>query len=74
MPRRRHDREIIYRVRDPETNRMVVVDRIELIEMPFNVRKFWVRFNGRNSDKCKEATITEISIRLRKLLIMRIWR
>ena len=42
--------------------------KIELIKFPNNSRRFWLRFDGVNSTKTPEATLTQLCNRLRKLL------
>ena len=42
--------------------------KIELIKFPNNSRRFWLRFNGVNSKKTPEVTVTQLCTRLRKLL------
>ena len=42
--------------------------KIELIKFPNNSRRFWLRFDGVNSIKTPEVTLTQLCNRLRKLL------
>ena len=42
--------------------------KIELIKFPNNSRRFWVRFDGVNSKKSPEVTLTQLWNRLRVLL------
>ena len=42
--------------------------KIELIKFPHNSRRFWLRFDGVNSTKTPEVTLTQLCNRLRKLL------
>jgi hypothetical protein len=42
--------------------------KIELIKFPNNSRRFWLRFDGVNSKKTPEVTVTQLCNRLRKLL------
>ena len=44
--------------------------KIELIKLPTNSRRFWLRFNGVNSKKTPEVTLTQLCNRLRELLKM----
>jgi len=44
--------------------------KIELIKFPNNSRRFWLRFDGVNSKKTPEVTVTQLCNRLRKLLKM----
>ena len=42
--------------------------KLELIEFPNNSQRFWLRFDGINSKKIPEVTVTQLCNRLRKLL------
>ena len=42
--------------------------KIELIKLPNNQKRFWLRFDGVNSKKSPEMTITELCNRLKVLL------
>lgn len=41
--------------------------KIELIKFPNNSRRFWLRFDGVNSKKTPEVTLTQLCNSLRKL-------
>ena len=72
MPRRDCDFEILIRIRNKNTGRMHVIDKLELSEKPFPSQRYFVRFNERNSNKFEDITITEICKRMRKLICLRI--
>ena len=42
--------------------------KIELIKFPNNSRRFWLRFDGVNSQKTPDVSLTQLCNRLRKLL------
>ena len=42
--------------------------KIELIKLPNNQKRFWLRFDGVNSKKSPEITITELCNRMKVLL------
>jgi len=42
--------------------------KIELIKFTNNSRRFWLRFDGVNSKKTPEVTVTQLCNHLRKLL------
>ena len=44
--------------------------KMELIKFPNNSRRFWLRFDGVNSKKTPEVTLTQLCNRLRKLVKM----
>ena len=75
MSRFMQEIDIIIRFRNPETNKMKIVDCVELEKYPYPCRAFKnIRFNGKNSDKFNNDSITptEIGHRIRKLLKIRL--
>ena len=42
--------------------------KIELIKFPANSRRFWLRFDGVNSKRTPDVSLTQLCNRLRKLL------
>ena len=42
--------------------------KIELIKFPTNSRRFWLRFDGVNSKRTPDVSLTQLCNRLRKLL------
>ncbi len=51
-----------------KNNKTGEIFKIELIRLPNNSKRFWVRFNGKKSQKLPEGNLSEITARIRRLL------
>ena len=62
MPIRKADIRISVRIGNRKTR------KIELISLPFQNEKYWVRLDGERSKKLPVTTITEVTHKLRQWL------
>jgi len=42
--------------------------KLELIRQPIGYRRFWIRFDGKNSQKWEQITLTQLTATLRNWL------
>lgn len=62
MPTIKADIRISVKRKDKSTR------KVELISLPNSSEKYWVRVDGKKSEKCPVTTITEVTHKLRQWL------